>query len=154
MAFKLDLEWQQFLNNSDSAMNPMTTMPASSTNPKSNTKSNPKSTLKSKPNPKPTSTKPNPTEVRDLNDDDDETDEGEEDEDVPIIHECINEDSSTELTETTQPKCTPIYVSTKTKISYLTRPIDIHAVFWDIPVLKYATPKEGTIKKQMKLYLN
>ena len=26
MAFELDLEWQQFLNNSDSAMNPMTTM--------------------------------------------------------------------------------------------------------------------------------
>jgi len=58
--------------------------------------------------------------------------------------------SELELTETTLPKCTPIYVSTKTKISYLTRPIDIHAVFWDIPVLKYATPKEGTIKKQMK----
>ena len=54
------------------------------------------------------------------------------------------------LTEDTQPKCTPIYISTKTKISYLSQPIDIHAVFWNIPVLKYAVPKEGTIKKQMK----
>jgi len=54
------------------------------------------------------------------------------------------------LTEETRPKCTPLYVSTKTKISYLSRPIDIHAVFWDIPVLKYAVPQEGAIKKQMK----
>ena len=54
------------------------------------------------------------------------------------------------LTETTQPKCTPIYISTKTKISYLTRPILIHEAFWKIPILKYAIPKEGIIKKQMK----
>jgi TATA-box binding protein (TBP) (component of TFIID and TFIIIB) len=138
MAFELDLEWQQFLNNSDSAMNPMTTMPPSSANTKS--KSNPNPNPKSKPPPR---SNPNLTEARDL--DDDETDEDED-----IIHECVNEAPGTELTETTLPKCTPIYVSTKTKISYLTRPIDIHAVFWDIPVLKYATPSEGTIKKQMK----
>ena len=54
------------------------------------------------------------------------------------------------LTEETKPKCTPLYVSTKTKISYLSKPIDIHDVFWKIPVLKYAVPKEGAIKKQMK----
>ena len=54
------------------------------------------------------------------------------------------------LTEHTRPKCTPIYVSTKTKISYLSKPVDIHSVFWQIHVLKYAVPKEGVIKKQMK----
>jgi len=54
------------------------------------------------------------------------------------------------LTEDTQPKCTPLYVSTKTKISYLSKPVDIHDVFWKIPVLKYAVPQEGAIKKQMK----
>jgi hypothetical protein len=54
------------------------------------------------------------------------------------------------LTEETQPKCTPLYVSTKTKISYLSKPVDIHDVFWKIPVLKYAVPQEGAIKKQMK----
>lgn len=54
------------------------------------------------------------------------------------------------LTENTCPKCTPLYVSTKTKISYLSKPIEINSVFWDIPVLKYAVPKEGAIKKQMK----
>jgi hypothetical protein len=59
-------------------------------------------------------------------------------------------DETLKLTEDTKPKCTPLYVSTKTKISYLSAPIDIHAVFWNIPVLKYAVPMEGAIKKQMK----
>jgi TATA-box binding protein (TBP) (component of TFIID and TFIIIB) len=62
----------------------------------------------------------------------------------------INDDDSFKLTEETKPKCTPLYVSTKTKISYLSAPIDIHTVFWNIPVLKYAVPQEGAIKKQMK----
>ena len=34
LAFELDLEWEQFLNNSDSAMNPMTTMPSSASDAK------------------------------------------------------------------------------------------------------------------------
>ena len=59
-------------------------------------------------------------------------------------------DEAFKLTEETRPKCTPLYVSTKTKISYLSGPIDIHTVFWNIPVLKYAVPMEGAIKKQMK----
>jgi hypothetical protein len=50
------------------------------------------------------------------------------------------------------PKSTPIYISTKTKISYLTRPIDIKSVFWKIPVIQYAIPSEGIIKKQIKFY--
>lgn len=54
------------------------------------------------------------------------------------------------LTEDTKPKCTPLYVSTKTKISYLSCPIDIAHVFWSIQIMKYAIPKEGAIKKQMK----
>jgi TATA-box binding protein (TBP) (component of TFIID and TFIIIB) len=32
----------------------------------------------------------------------------------------------------------------------LSKPVDIHDVFWKIPVLKYAVPQEGAIKKQMK----
>jgi TATA-box binding protein (TBP) (component of TFIID and TFIIIB) len=69
--------------------------------------------------------------------------EGEEEEEDMVV-------DSLKLTEETQPKCTPLYVSTKTKISYLSKPIDIHDAFWKIPVLKYAVPKEGAIKKQMK----
>ena len=79
-----------------------------------------------------------------------------EDDDVVVIKGGEEEEEedmvvdSLKLTEETQPKCTPLYVSTKTKISYLSKPIDIHDAFWKIPVLKYAVPKEGAIKKQMK----
>jgi len=48
------------------------------------------------------------------------------------------------------PTCGPIYISTKTKISYLSQAIDLNTVFWNIPILDYSTPKNGVIKKQMK----
>lgn len=43
-----------------------------------------------------------------------------------------------------------IYISTKSKIAYLTEPIDLK-IFWDIPVIPYATAKNGVIKKQIKI---
>ena len=52
--------------------------------------------------------------------------------------------------EALPPKFTDLYISTTTTISYLNIPIDIHSVFWDIPVMLYSTPKEGVVKKQMK----
>jgi hypothetical protein len=48
------------------------------------------------------------------------------------------------------PKSNEIYISTKTKISYLNQYIDLREVFWKIPVLPYAVPSNGVIKKQMK----
>jgi hypothetical protein len=48
------------------------------------------------------------------------------------------------------PKSTSIYISTKTKIAYLNKPVDIYKVFWDIPVVHYYTRKEAVIKKQIK----
>ena len=48
------------------------------------------------------------------------------------------------------PKCSDIYISTKTKIAYLNMPIDLSKTFWEISVLKYMEPKNGVIKKQMK----
>lgn len=48
------------------------------------------------------------------------------------------------------PKCTPIYISTKTKISYLNYPIDLKETFWNIPITSYHIPQVGVIKKQMK----
>ena len=50
----------------------------------------------------------------------------------------------------TIPKCSDIYISTKTKIVYLNKPIDLNTIFWEIPVIKYMEPKNGVIKKQMK----
>lgn len=48
------------------------------------------------------------------------------------------------------PEPTPIYISTKTKISYLNSPIDLANVFWETPVIPYHEPREGVLKKQMK----
>tara|TARA_Y100000996_G_scaffold74498_1_gene50151 strand:+ start:1423 stop:2496 length:1074 start_codon:yes stop_codon:yes gene_type:complete len=49
------------------------------------------------------------------------------------------------------PKCGSIYISTKTKIAYLDTKIPLQEIFWKIPVLKYYLPKEGVIKKQIKI---
>lgn len=49
------------------------------------------------------------------------------------------------------PKCSDIYISTKTKISYLNKnDINIKDIFWKIPILNYSIPKNGVIKKQIK----
>jgi hypothetical protein len=48
------------------------------------------------------------------------------------------------------PKCSDIYISTKTKISYLDSEVDLAPTFWSIPVVPYHIPRCGVIKKQMK----
>lgn len=48
------------------------------------------------------------------------------------------------------PKVSPIYISTKTKIAYLNTPIDLKSIFWNIDVIPYSKPCNGVIKKQMK----
>ena len=48
------------------------------------------------------------------------------------------------------PESSEIYISTKSKIAYLTKPVDLK-IFWDIPVIPYGTPADGVIKKQIKL---
>jgi hypothetical protein len=48
------------------------------------------------------------------------------------------------------PKSSELYISTKTKISYLSTPINLHEIFWKIPLIEYNIPKVGIIKKQMK----
>lgn len=48
------------------------------------------------------------------------------------------------------PKCSDIYISTKTKISYLNKAIDLNYLFWQIPIIQYHERCEGVIKKQMK----
>ena len=53
-------------------------------------------------------------------------------------------------TDKEAPKSSELYISTKTKISYLSLPIDLHEIFWKIPIVDYNVPKVGIIKKQMK----
>ena len=67
------------------------------------------------------------------------------DDKIPVIANDVRND------ETQQPVCSNIYISTKTKISYLNQPIDIKRVFWSIPVAAYSTPSECIIKKQIKV---
>jgi hypothetical protein len=48
------------------------------------------------------------------------------------------------------PSISPIYISTKTKIAYLNKSVNIYNAFWDVPVQHYYERKEGVIKKQIK----
>jgi hypothetical protein len=50
-----------------------------------------------------------------------------------------------------KPVCEDLYISTKTKVLYLNQEIDIHRIFWLIPIIEYWQQKEGVIKKQMKI---
>ena len=44
-----------------------------------------------------------------------------------------------------------LIISTKTKVLFLNRAIDIHNLFWDIPVIDYWNPTTGVLKKQIKV---
>jgi TATA-box binding protein (TBP) (component of TFIID and TFIIIB) len=48
------------------------------------------------------------------------------------------------------PDCSPIVISTKTKIIYLNQPIELFPLFWNLPMIPYDTYREGIIKKQIK----
>lgn len=63
--------------------------------------------------------------------------------------EFISANLSSEF-NTEAPKASNIYISTKTKIAYLNRHIDLKDIFWAVPVIPYAKPCSGVIKKQMK----
>jgi hypothetical protein len=52
------------------------------------------------------------------------------------------------------PESGPLYISTRTKIGYFNRSIDLNEVFWNIPILPYASQKEGIIKKQIKISID
>jgi len=60
-------------------------------------------------------------------------------------------DSDQKLLQEQQPICDELYISTKTKVLYLNQAIDIHRIFWLIPITEYWRPSEGVIKKQMKI---
>lgn len=76
--------------------------------------------------------------------------------DEDIIENFVNSDEdfvsanlSMEINSET-PKASSIYISTKTKIAYLNMPIELKELFWSVPVIPYARPSNGVIKKQMK----
>jgi hypothetical protein len=56
-----------------------------------------------------------------------------------------------ELLPSNGPVCEELYISTKTKVLFLNQAIDIHTVFWKIPINEYWRPLDGVVKKQMKI---
>lgn len=58
--------------------------------------------------------------------------------------------NSPNIFEYQAPESTDIYISTKSKIAYLTQSVDLK-IFWDIPIIAYSTPQNGVIKKQIKI---
>jgi class 3 adenylate cyclase len=58
--------------------------------------------------------------------------------------------AATPATDDIRSRFTPIYISTKTKIAYLSRPVNIYDIFWKIPVHHYYKRRECVIKKQIK----
>lgn len=77
---------------------------------------------------------------------------------VPVGKKNNNSNSNNEnisqskklYSNTSAPTPSDIYISTKSKIAYLTEPVDLR-VFWQIPIIPYATPCNGVIKKQIKI---
>lgn len=61
----------------------------------------------------------------------------------------IGNDTNT-ITEES-PKCSPLNISTQTKVVFLSQAIDIYNIFWKIPIIEYSTSETGVIKKQIKI---
>ena len=56
--------------------------------------------------------------------------------------------------EIEMPKCSDIYISTKTRTCELNCAIDLYNIFWKLNIIKYHNPIEGIIKKSMKFNCN
>jgi len=64
---------------------------------------------------------------------------------------CIEKMCAQILPVETTPICEDLYISTKTKVLYLNQEIDIHRIFWLLPMIECWQPTTGIIKKQMKI---
>lgn len=82
------------------------------------------------------------------NNDDDESSSDDDKDSADNMFSNINEENDTFDIQLPEP--TDIYISTKSKIAYLEKPVDL-SIFWQIPVISYSTPTNGVIKKQIKL---
>jgi hypothetical protein len=52
--------------------------------------------------------------------------------------------------EANVPKCSDIYISTKTNIAYLNTNVNLSEIFWKIIINDYCNPETEVVKKQMK----
>jgi hypothetical protein len=72
-------------------------------------------------------------------------------EELNTMSDFVSANISEELQSSETPKASPIYISTKTNIAFLDRTIDLKKVFWAVPIISYANPVNGVVKKQIKL---
>lgn len=63
----------------------------------------------------------------------------------------IDNNIITPLCDGVVPLCDELYISTKTKVVFLNQEINIHSIFWGIPVIEYWQAQEGVVKKQIKV---
>ncbi len=80
---------------------------------------------------------------------------------LSFANSTINEIQSIKNTEKIEtsakiemPKCSGIYISTKTRTCELNSEINLYDIFWKLDIIKYHTPSEGIIKKSMKFNCN
>lgn len=72
-----------------------------------------------------------------------------------VINITKNESKTENNDSSLIPKCSDIYISTKTKIIYLNiDSLDIYSIFWKINIEDYDKQIEGIIKKQIKISSN
>ena len=82
-----------------------------------------------------------------------------EDENISFVDKTDNEitkenDIMSQKESDEAPLCQELSISTKTKVLYLNTSIEIEDVFWNIPIVPYWQPKEGVLKKQIKIISN
>jgi hypothetical protein len=82
-----------------------------------------------------------------------------EDENVSFVEKTNNETSKEDEImpqgeSDKVPLCQELSISTKTKVLYLNTPIEIEEAFWNIPIIPYWQPKDGVLKKQIKIISN
>jgi hypothetical protein len=68
--------------------------------------------------------------------------------------QLTREDEVVKIASIPSPMPTELYISTKTEIAFLNKPMLLREMFWQIPVQNYDTLEEGIIKKQMKFISN
>jgi hypothetical protein len=163
MSVSIDQEWQQFLSAySGSAHNLVDFQSFNQTNEESikkktsnTTTSNSLSSSDEEIDESDGSDKEEEEDDEDEDEDDDDDDEDEEDEveEGQVKQKCQSKvvDKKPKITIIRNP-CEELYISTQTQIFFLnTNEINVDNIFWSIPVMEYATPSVGVIKKQMRI---
>lgn len=72
----------------------------------------------------------------------------------PNLMSASAESSREDIPPGEAPEPLPLYISTKSIITYFNTPIDIQSIFWNLEVKPYTTADECVIKKEIKLTSN